>query len=111
LHVEHGSAVDVSKFLQELQWRGVDCIVSGIPFSVMPDSLRRRILVSARKALKPGGVFLVYQFSNKVQRDLEMVFDQVEHGFVLRNVLPAHWYACRVNAASASTHAEILKFG
>lgn len=100
LLVEHGSAADVDLLLQLHELKAADCIVSGIPFSIMPDTLRKSILVSTRAALRPGGVFLVYQFSNKVQRDLEAVFDQVEHGFVLRNVLPAHWYRCRQTASS-----------
>jgi phospholipid N-methyltransferase len=111
LLVEHGSAADVGSILQRHRLHGADCIISGIPFSVMPDGLRRQILVSTRGALGPNGVFLVYQFSSKVEHDLDMVFDQVEHGFVLRNVLPAHWYACRSRAAPVPAHAETLKFG
>lgn len=99
LHVEHGSAADVVLLLELHHLSSADCIVSGIPFSVMTEALRKDILESTRSALRPGGSFLVYQFSNKVQRDLEAVFDQVDHGFVLRNVLPAHWYSCKRSAS------------
>lgn len=102
LLVEHGSAADVDLLLQRHRLSRADCIVSGIPFSVMPEALREHILASTRSALRPEGVFLVYQFSNKVQRDLETVFDRVEHGFVLRNVLPAHWYRCQRSASTAT---------
>ncbi len=95
LIVEHGSAADVGAILRRHDLSAADYIVSGIPFSVMPEQLRRAILTSTRAALKPDGAFLVYQFSNKVQRDLNHVFGRVERGYVLRNVLPAHWFDCR----------------
>lgn len=95
LLVECGSAADIKVILQRHGLPQADYIISGIPFSVMPDALREDILVNTHDALQPDGAFLVYQFSNKVQRDLERLFGQVERGFVLRNVLPAHWFDCR----------------
>lgn len=95
LIVEHGSAADVVDILHSHNLAAADYVVSGIPFSVMPEELRRAILTSTRDALKPDGAFLVYQFSNKVGRDLQQVFGKVERGFVLRNVLPAHWFDAR----------------
>jgi phospholipid N-methyltransferase len=95
LLVEHGSAADVEEILRRHQLPPADCVVSGIPFSVMSEGLRRSILVGTRGALAPEGAFLVYQFSGKVERDLREVFRRVERGYVLRNVLPAHWFDCR----------------
>ncbi|NLO79695.1 MAG: methyltransferase domain-containing protein [Xanthomonadaceae bacterium] len=95
LHVECGSAADVRDILQRRGLDRVDYVISGIPFSVMPDELRQAILASTHEVLKPDGAFLVYQFSNKVLRDLERTFGEVERGFVFRNVLPAHWYDCK----------------
>lgn len=95
LLVECGSAAAVREILQRHGLPQADYIISGIPFSVMPDGLRRDILTNTHDALAPDGAFLVYQFSNKVQHDLEQVFGQIERGYVLRNVLPAHWFDCK----------------
>lgn len=95
LLVECGSAADVKEMLQQHGLPKADYIVSGIPFSVMPEALRQDILANTHAALQPDGAFLVYQFSNRVQPELERLFSQVERGFVLRNVLPAHWFDCK----------------
>jgi len=96
LLVEHGSAADIGEILRRHQLQAADCIVSGIPFSVMPETLRRAILTATRDALAPEGAFLVYQFSSRVGHDLCKIFARVERGYVLRNVLPAHWFDCRL---------------
>lgn len=95
LLVEHGSAADVGEILSRHQLPPADCVVSGIPFSVMPEGLRRAILIGTRDALAPEGTFLVYQFSGKVEHDLRQIFSRVKRGYVLRNVLPAHWFDCQ----------------
>jgi|SRR5690625_4826300 len=100
LLVECGSAADVEHILQRRGLPKADYIISGIPFSVMPAELRQEILASTHDALQPDGAFLVYQFSNKVQRELGHTFGQVERGYVLRNVLPAHWFDCRPRTCS-----------
>lgn len=95
LLVEHGSAADVQEILRRNNLPPADYILSGIPFSVMTDELRRSILTATRDALQPDGAFLVYQFSSKVGPDLKQIFAHVDRGFVLRNVLPAHVFNCR----------------
>jgi phospholipid N-methyltransferase len=95
LQVVHGSAADIAAILQRQGLTGADYVLSGIPFSVMPDELRRDILEQTRSVLRPEGAFLVYQFSSKVLSDLKRTFSRIERGYVLRNVLPAHWFDCR----------------
>ncbi|HEX2642362.1 MAG TPA: methyltransferase domain-containing protein [Thermoanaerobaculia bacterium] len=89
LRVAQGSAEDVGKILESLGCGPADYIISGIPFSTMPEELRDRILRTTRAVLRPDGAFLVYQFSSKVWPDLQRVFHQVERAFEPRNVLPA----------------------
>ena len=94
LHVIHGSAADVRDTLARLGFEAADYIISGIPFSTMPEEVRESILRASRSALYPQGAFLVYQFSARVLPDLEQVFRAVHRSFEPLNILPAHFFYC-----------------
>jgi len=94
LHVFHGSAADVDKALASAGVAQADYIISGIPYSVIPDAERHNILRKSREALAPGGTFLSYQFSGKVRPYLERVFGAVRQDFELLNILPARLFLC-----------------
>lgn len=95
LTVVHGSAADVNRILAEQGWDdGADYAISGIPFSTIPEALRTEILRETRACLRPGGEFIVFQFSSKVFRYLKQTFDAVEKAIVLRNFPPAQCYRC-----------------
>jgi phospholipid N-methyltransferase len=42
--------------------------------------------------MRPGGAFLVYQFSPKVRDFLAPHFSRIDHGFELVNIPPAQLY-------------------
>lgn len=94
LHVIHGSAEDIGDVLERLECGPADYVISGIPFSTMPEDVRERILNATRTALRPSGTFLVYQFSAKVWPHLQRVFRHVHRDFEVRNVLPAWLFFC-----------------
>lgn len=94
LHVVHGSAAEAARVLSERGLAGADYIISGIPFSTIPEPEREAILQDTREALRPGGAFLVYQFSPKVLPDLQRIFSHVTRSFEPLNVLPAQIFAC-----------------
>ena len=92
LLVYHRSAADVGEVLRELALPEADCAVAGIPFSIMKDEDREAVIRNTHSALKPGGSFLVYQFSSKVRSDLEKFFGPVHSGFEPLNILPARLF-------------------
>lgn len=98
--VIHGSAADINRIAAERGWDGVDYALSGIPFSTMPDGIRREILVETHSSLNQGGKFIVFQFSNKVFQYLQEIFEGVEKGLELRNFPPAHCYSCTTTVPS-----------
>jgi hypothetical protein len=61
--------------------------------------VRERILLKTCEALKPGGSFLVYQFSTRVLEDLQRIFRYVRRQFEPLNVLPAHLFFCQPDTA------------
>lgn len=94
LQVVHGSAAEVADILPRLGLESADYIISGIPYSTMPDAVRKKILRESCRLLGPDGAFLVYQFTGAVLPHLRQVFGFVSTDFELRNVLPARIFYC-----------------
>lgn len=88
------SAEEVGVHLPRLGFTEADCIISGIPFKTIPDGVRERIVRQTHAVLKPGGQFLVYQFSGVVLPYLEAAFGNVYRGFEWLNILPARLFYC-----------------
>ena len=72
-----------------------DVIVSALPFTSLPATVRREVLDVARRVLAPGGVMLVLQYSLFAQRELERTFGAVERRLSPLNVPPAVLFVCR----------------
>jgi phospholipid N-methyltransferase len=94
LLLRHASATDVDKLRRRNNLPRADYIVSGIPFSSMPDAVRAATLTATRQALAPDGALLVYQFSGKVLPDLRARFGTVTQAFEPLNILPARLFCC-----------------
>lgn len=94
LQVVHGSAAEIGQILAQHGKARADYIISGIPFSTMPEELRESILRATHEVLEPDGSFLVYQFSAQVLPDLRRIFGHVERGFEPINILPAQTFFC-----------------
>jgi phospholipid N-methyltransferase len=94
LRVVHASAAEVDRVLAGLGLEGADCIVSGIPHSTLPLEVRARIIENTRQVLRPGGSFIVYQFTGAVLPQLEQAFGDVRQHRELRNILPARIFCC-----------------
>ncbi|HEX7877518.1 MAG TPA: methyltransferase [Sphingobium sp.] len=99
LRVVHGSAADVRRFIAEAGHRQADYILSGIPFSTLPDGVGEGICAETRAALQPGGAFLVYQYSAYVRPLLTAQFDQIDERVEWRNIPPCRMFtACKEEA-------------
>ena len=83
-----GSAEEVETIVRQIGHDGADYVLSGLPFSTLPEGVGPAIAAATHRALRPGGAFLTYQFS-AVARDLSARhFPRVETSFVWRNVPP-----------------------
>jgi phospholipid N-methyltransferase len=99
LHVVEASAESVDEILERYGHSNASYVISGIPFSTIPAPVRERILLKTCEVLKPGGSFLVYQFSSRVLEDLQRIFRYVRRKFEPLNVLPAHLFFCQPDTA------------
>ena len=87
-HPVLGSAEDVEEIVRSLGHEQADYVLSGLPFSTLPDGVGPAIVAATQRVIRPGGAFLTYQFST-VARDLTARhFDRVETGMTWLNVPP-----------------------
>ena len=94
LHVVNASAGKVRGVLESLGLGQADCIISGVPYTNMPEVERREILQESRDALHPEGALLIYQFTRTVLPYLQSHFKLVQQGFQLLNIFPARIFHC-----------------
>jgi phospholipid N-methyltransferase len=87
-----GSAADVGAILADHGETGADYILSGLPFSTLPAGVGDAIADATAEAIRPGGAFLVYQFSPKVRDFLDPRFARIDHAMEWWNVPPAQLY-------------------
>ncbi len=59
------------------------------PSRLLPPGIGDDIAKATASVIRPGGAFLVYQFSPKVNDFIEPHFDRIERGFEWINVPPA----------------------
>jgi phospholipid N-methyltransferase len=87
-----GSAADVRSILADHGHDGADYILSGLPFSTLPPGVGDKIAGETAAAIRPGGAFLVYQFSPKVRDFIAPHFQRIDHGMEVVNIPPAQLY-------------------
>ena len=85
----NGSAADVEKLLAERNLGQADYVLSGLPFSTPPPGVGDAIAEATSNVIRPGGAFLVYQFSPKVRDFIAPHFAPIKRGFEWVNVPPA----------------------
>jgi phospholipid N-methyltransferase len=84
-----GSAANVGEIMRDFGLTHADFILSGLPFSTLPPGVGPKIAEATAEALRPGGAFLVYQFSPKVRQYIAPYFDRIDRAFEFFNVPPA----------------------
>jgi phospholipid N-methyltransferase len=89
----HGSATDVNEIITNHGFEKADYVLSGLPFSTLPSGVGAAIADATYRAIKAGGAFLVYQYSNYVLRLVEPLFQRVDHDVEWWNIPPCrlHW--------------------
>jgi phospholipid N-methyltransferase len=84
-----GSAEELPEVLAARGLAAADAVVSGIPFSTMPEAIGASILRAVAASLSADGVFVAYQFRSAVARLAEPVFGPPQRsGTVMRNIPP-----------------------
>ncbi|WP_044640512.1 class I SAM-dependent methyltransferase [Risungbinella massiliensis] len=72
-----------------------DYIISSLPFANFSQELRTQFLDTIQQTLRPGGLFIAYQYSRQMESQLRNVFTNVETSLVPINLPPAFVYTCK----------------
>ncbi len=99
VQIINDSAENVQDYLKGTK---VDIIVSGLPFTSLPENVKQNIFKHAIRVLTPEGVMLVLQYSPMVQGDLTRMFGSVRRRISFLNIPPAFLFACRTALGEAS---------
>jgi len=87
-----GSAADVREIVRDHGFDHADYVLSGLPFSTLPAGVGDAIGQATADVLRPGGAFLVYQFSPKCRDFIEPYLPRIDHDMEWWNVPPAQLY-------------------
>lgn len=88
----HGSAENISQILRMHRLGTPDIVISGIPFSTMPDDLGRRIVAEIYNVLPPAKSFVAYQLRDRVAELATPVFGKPKVSLELINIPPMRVY-------------------
>lgn len=95
LELVHGSAADVETILRDrADGKPADYVLSGLPFSMLPDGVGQAIASATSRVLAPGGALLVYQYSGLFVPILRPYFNAITLRRIWRNIPP-----CMVSVA------------
>lgn len=93
LIVHNGSAEDIGEILKIHGLSKPDVVLSGIPFSTMPEELGRKIIKQVWTSLSPRGRFVAYQVRDKVARLGQELIGVPETEIEFVNVPPVRVYS------------------
>ena len=94
VHILNHSAIDFDTILGEEGITQVDYVVSSLPLSLLKEDMVRNMLGKVTRYLRPGGLFIQYQYSPEKYFLLKKYFDKVEIELSVRNLPPAVVYKC-----------------
>ncbi len=83
-----GSAADVEEIVRSHGHSHADYVLSGLPFSTLPDGVGPAIASATHRVLRTGGAFLVYQFNSRARDFMAKHFTHIDQGYEPLNVLP-----------------------
>jgi len=88
LSVCRGNAARITEILEEHEFGAPEVVLSGIPFSTMPEDKGIEILQAVHDVLTPGGRFVAYQVRDRVETLGRKVFGPARIQTELLNVPP-----------------------
>lgn len=87
-----GSAADVEDIVRGFGHDHADYVLSGLPFTTLPDGVGPAIAAATHRVLRPGGAFLVYQFTAKARDFMAVHFNRIDADYEPLNILPCKLY-------------------
>lgn len=104
LKIINDSAERLLEILEREKFDKLDTVISGLPWSVFPETLQRKIIEQIYNALANGGYFATYAYfqgcflpaGRKLKTIIRENFGEIKtSSLVLRNLPPAYVYRCK----------------
>ncbi|OQR53941.1 class I SAM-dependent methyltransferase [Bacillus sp. CDB3] len=93
--VIHGSAENIKKYMKELNIDYIDYVLSGLPFTSLPEEVSKRILNNVMEAIHENGEFITFQYSLVKKGFIQHFFPEITLKKVWLNVPPAYVFSCK----------------
>lgn len=97
----HGDAKDVGTYVKEQGFQYSDYIISGLPFTSLPEQVSRRILSQTQKIMDTDSVFTTFQYTLLRKLFLEEYFYIQMIGRIWQNLPPAYVFNMKLKCADA----------
>jgi len=91
----NGSVENIKEYLNKYNIDKVDYIVSGLPFTSLPDAMSNRILKVTKEILKDKGEFITFQYTLLKIKFFKSYFSNIKRKEVLLNLPPAYVLKCK----------------
>jgi len=88
------SAENIKLHLKQNNIESVDYVISSLPLTVIPDSIKNTIINASYEALCENGIFVQFQYSLNAKKLLTSKFNCVDIVFSPLNIPPAFVYYC-----------------
>ncbi|GCF76119.1 SAM-dependent methyltransferase [Bacillus cereus] len=93
--VIHGSAENIKKYMKELNIDYIDYVLSGLPFTSLPEEVSKRILNNVMEAIHENGEFITFQYSLVKKGFIQHFFPEITLEKVWLNFPPAYVFSCK----------------
>ncbi|MXO73214.1 class I SAM-dependent methyltransferase [Alteraurantiacibacter buctensis] len=87
-HAVLGSAEDVEEIVRSIGHQQADYVLSGLPFSTLPEGVGPAIAAATQRVIRQGGAFLTYQYAGAARDLSARYFPRVDSQRVWLNVPP-----------------------
>lgn len=94
LYIINDSAEHIGKYMARYHIPWVDYIVSGLPFTSLPQTISKNILQQTQLHLRQDGRFILFQYTLFKKKLIEQYFNTIEITRELRNMPPAYVFSC-----------------
>ncbi len=91
----NGSAENLKEYIYRYNIDNIDYIVSGLPFTSLPDSMSRKILSATKEVLGTKGEFITFQYTLLKMKLFRDYFRNIKRKRVFLNLPPAHVLKCK----------------
>ncbi len=97
LIVLNASAENIKSEINNLNYTEIDCCISSLPLTNIPNTIGENILKNTRQVTKNNGHFYQFQYSLSFSKKLKTVFKEqnVKIKFEPLNIPPAFIYKCK----------------